>query len=212
MNNKNSNSKVVKKIGSRRKSVRVNVSFTLLFSQISEDEYENTKKTYIAHKTSDREGFIPSSLDDISYEAISRDIGRDIDPAIARMWISIERRLDFIISMLSSQGKEDIHAREAICTDICSEGVGFVFPEALEAGSLLKIRIFLPISPPMLIVCIGKILRTELKEDNSQKKGFKVAVTFIAMNEDDRDKLVSYIFKRQRELLRYNKIIKGGGQ
>jgi len=201
---------VTKKNRSKRESVRVRVSFNLLFSLLSKDEYKDIKETYIAHKTSDREGSVPSSLHDISYEISSIDVARNMDPAIATMWVSIEKRLDFIISMLSSQGKEELNALEAGCTDICSNGVGFISPGALEVGSLLKMRIFLPISPPMLIVCIGKVLRTaELKGDSSQKKGFKTAAIFIAMNEDDRDKLVGYIFKRQRELIRYNK---GEGQ
>jgi len=70
----------------------------------------------------------------------------------------------------------------------------------LSPDSLLELTIEPPINPPIKIVLLGKLSRACQSSDN-ENNDFEVSVTFTAINEDDRENLIKYIFQRQRELI-----------
>ena len=72
--------------------------------------------------------------------------------------------------------------------------------QKLKKETILELSIEPTIYPPMHVVTLGKVIRTNSTR-NKEMSGFEVSVSFTAINEDDREKLIKYIFKRQRELI-----------
>ena len=62
----------------------------------------------------------------------------------------------------------------------------------------MEIKMSLPVSPPIGIVAYGEVVRAALQADG----GCEVALQFINMDDEVRDEIIHYTFRRQRELCR----------
>ena len=82
--------------------------------------------------------------------------------------------------------------------NISGAGLRFHTDENFKLGDFVELNIVLPPYPYFIIESIGKIVR--ISRENSKTK--EVAVKFVAISEDNREMLIKYVFKRQRELLR----------
>lgn len=96
----------------------------------------------------------------------------------------------------------------AECIDISGSGVRMLVAEELKPGSLLELTIEPPINPPIQIILLGKLSRVCQSKDK-ENDGFEASITFTAVNEDDRENLIKYIFQRQRELISSRKKSEG---
>jgi len=75
-----------------------------------------------------------------------------------------------------------------------------LIPENLSNETLLELTIEPHIHPAIQIIALGKITRVSPSRDN-ERSGYEISVAFTAINEDDREALIKYIFQRQRELI-----------
>lgn len=177
-----------------RDSVRVDVSFPVIFTLINEKDYENLKNFTLSHRTGDREGDITPYFGTGELESL--------DPTLVKIWLSMNSKLDYIINFLrrnETGGKE----KEGLCKDISGKGIKMLYKGDLSAGEYIQLKIRPPTFPPFMVIAIGKILRV----DNSPAGETEAAVEFDAIHEDDREEIVSYVFKRQRELLRSKSVV-----
>ncbi|MBI4378974.1 MAG: PilZ domain-containing protein [Nitrospinae bacterium] len=180
-----------------RDYVRVAVSFPVTFSFLKENDYERIRNVIISHRTGDREGDIMPLLGMEELESL--------DIAIAKIWMSMNSKLDYIIKLLKKDKKEE-KENEGFCTDISGKGIKMIYKGDLSIGQYIQLRVHPPTFPPITIVALGKILRKE-KSDTYKEGEIEVAVEFDTIHGDDREEIVSYVFKRQRELLRAKKEI-----
>lgn len=83
--------------------------------------------------------------------------------------------------------------------DISGGGVLFVTEENVEERQILEVELYLPNRKPFF--CRAKVIRLLEK---AKKKGDKnkVAVEYYEMTEGKRDKIINYIFEKQREWIR----------
>ncbi|KJS87500.1 MAG: hypothetical protein JM58_03945 [Peptococcaceae bacterium BICA1-8] len=94
-------------------------------------------------------------------------------------------------------GNEDAFNKTFI-RDLSGGGAQFVSKRKLIKGDILKINVFLPTE---IISCTAKVRRvyTEVKNDNQR---YLIGMEFIDIPEKISDKLIKYVFQRQRELIR----------
>lgn len=185
-----------------RTHLRVDAFLIIEYNKITEENFLEKRKRYIQHMSPDREGyvFIPS-------RNISEDIESqtNLPPEIINEIQGIHRKLDFIIRLLGKSDKENIFNREPVEVNLSGSGMKFRCKEGFVSGDFLDIKLVLPISSGILIELIGQVVRCNslIEEKTDSVKGLnEVAIKFIAINEDDREFIIRYIFKRQRELLR----------
>ena len=125
----------------------------------------------------------------------------NIDPFILKALIDINLKLNLIISTMSSGGQKNILTRVPIEANLSEGGIGFITKEEVCEGDLLEVEMILPVFPIAVIKAIGKAVRvTPL-----QQGGNNIGVQYINIRDEDRDKIVHYLFKKQREWLRVNK-------
>lgn len=197
------NSSVIKlKYIPSRSNLRVDAFIIFQYNKITEEKFLEKRIKYIQHMTTDSESyaFAPSRY-------ISEDVETqtNIPPEIISELNSINRKLDFIIKHLEKSGEENIFNREPEEVNISGSGIRFKSNEDFKAGEFLDIKLVLPISSGIIIELIGQVVRCNSlseKAADSDEKLNEVAVEFAAINEDDREFIIRYVFKRQRELLR----------
>lgn len=178
-----------------RNHVRVDVSFPVAFDLVSENDYEKIKNVIVSHRTGDREGDLMPLLGVEELESL--------DITVAKIWLSMNSKLDYIIKLLKQSG-EGVEEKEGLCKDISGKGIKMIYKGNLSAGQCIHLRIHPPTFPPLSVVALGRILRAE-RTALCREGEIETAVEFDTIHEDDREEIISYVFKRQRELLRARK-------
>ena len=178
-----------------RDHVRADVSFPVSFDFVSENDYEKIKNVIVSHRTGDREGDLMPLLGVEELESL--------DVTVAKIWLAMNSKLDYIIKLLKKRGEGE-EEKEGVCKDISGKGIKMVYKGNLSAGQCIQLRIHPPTFPPFSVVAIGKILRAE-KSAACGEGEVEAAVEFDVIHEDDREEIISYVFTRQRELLRARK-------
>ncbi len=121
----------------------------------------------------------------------------DVEDKALSDWLTmLNTKLDAIINMLTFQ-REGISALPFVKVDISGAGLKFSSPEKYNHRDILELKMLLPMMPPVALYVYGEVIKVE-----SSMNGFEIAVKFIAMDEDIRDEIVKFVFKRQREILR----------
>lgn len=185
-----------------RDSLRVAVHFPLLFTTLSEKEFESIKDSFCFHRTSDREG-IPSPVQDVyTIQTMEQELENSFGHAFVHMWRLLNNKLDLIYSTISRAGLEEWKCK-ATCVELGGQGLKMTETGgALEANQYLKLRISPHTYPPFAVEVLGRIQRLEKTEGENGNNSYEAAVVFEAINRDDQEALIAYLFKRQREIIR----------
>ena len=88
--------------------------------------------------------------------------------------------------------------------NISGSGVRFMGSKGYREGTVLKLKIDLPTRPITFIPIIGEVVRIE-KVLKKKSVYYRVALHYTEISKTDREKLIKYIFSRQREILRERK-------
>lgn len=141
----------------------------------------------------------PNIRSKISGEAILAEFQAltDVEDKVLSDWLKmLNAKLDSIINMLTFQ-REGFGSLPFAQVNISGGGLGFNSREKYNQGDVLEMKMILPTMPPVALYIYGEVVKVE-----QQINGYAVAVKFIAMDEDIRDEIVKFVFRRQREILR----------
>ncbi|MGI6226653.1 MAG: flagellar brake protein, partial [Peptococcales bacterium] len=94
-----------------------------------------------------------------------------------------------------AKSEETFHT--GVIRDLSGGGAQLASKRKLVKGTILQVKFSLPED---LIVCKAKVMwvYTEVKE---QKETYLIGLKFIDINERLRERIIRYVFKRQRELI-----------
>lgn len=201
MNEKNENSV------ENRNSVRIPDSFTINYNIVTQKEYDKKASLYISRRTASRSASKKHDSDTFSFDWSHIEDEVDFDPVLVKILFYMDQKIDKVISNQekilkkfdTGDDEQDVSA-SGECIDISGSGVNLHVSEKIHEEDLLELTIEPPIKPPIQIILLAKPTRICPSKDK-ENNGFDVSVTFTAINEDDREELIKYIFQRQRELL-----------
>ena len=115
-------------------------------------------------------------------------------------------KMDRILEILEST---DTTARYASVgteyVNISGSGMRFTADQAFAIGDILALRIFLPLVSSTWRTVLGKVVSSKKR---TAKSGYSTAGHFVGLSEGDREMIIRYVFKRQRELLRVSSDMK----
>ncbi len=179
-----------------RSHLRVDCLLIVDFKKITEDDYKATRTDYIhSMKRQSDEYFLQSSqYSTREIESISSDVSPDITAELQQ----INKKLDFIIKMLMKTDKNNIFNKKPVEVNLSGSGIKIKTSEEYQEDDYLAIKLVLPLLSGVVIDVIGQVVRSVPLENNI----WELAIHFAAINEDDKDMIIRYVFKRQRELLR----------
>jgi hypothetical protein len=108
-------------------------------------------------------------------------------------------KMDRILDILEGGRTEKYAVSENENVNISGAGIRFIADQAFSIGDIIALRIFLPLATQTQIDVLGEVR----KVTGSERKGkYCIAAKFIELSEDDREMIIRYVFKRQREILR----------
>lgn len=194
-----------KKTSVKRKSARIPDSFTIKYKLVAQKDFEKKANIYKNRRTVERmENKEPdTNLLDLDWASFENEV--DCNPVLIKILSYLDKKLEVILnkqneilSNIHAQQKKEGIYKTGNCIDISGTGAKILVDKELDIKSILELSIEPPIYPPIRVVTLGKVIRISYK---SKKSVYEVSLEFIAINEYDRENLIKYIFKRQRELI-----------
>lgn len=163
------------------------------YEKISKDEFERYSR---GHKIVPGEAF----LADPWHRRDTFKMG-DLDPALYDCLIDLEQKLNLIIRHLSLQKEgETVIPREREIRISPSE-ISFDSEEEFALGDILKAKLILPLYPISFLVFLSEVARV-VRLDSGR---YEVTVKYLNLKSDEKDKIITYLFKKQRESIRSGK-------
>ncbi len=119
------------------------------------------------------------------------------DRALAECMRIINHKLDAILGLLGLQG-EGVPALRFTKVNISGNGLSFEWDHAFEKDEFLELRFVLPHAGEAIFYVYGTVVR--IREHDNGRYGVSVRYTLI--DEDIREKIVKFVFEKQREHIR----------
>jgi hypothetical protein len=163
-----------------REAVRIDVTIPLEVKKISKFQIENK----VARIVGDVPIFSYIPLKDTMDEALNT-------------WLKlINAKLDYLINLLTRE-KEGFNNLGYKKVNISEKGMRFPFTEPLEIGEFVEIKAVLDVYQPLGFYLYGRVVRCEKKD-----KEYEVAVEFINLPLEVKEKIGFFILLKERELIR----------
>jgi hypothetical protein len=125
----------------------------------------------------------------------------DLQDRLLNDWIKIlNSKLDTIINILALQ-REGFSSMPVSSVNISGGGLGFFSKDRYTLGNIIEIKTVLPMTPPVALFIYGEVVKIDQRSN-----GYMVATKYVAMDEDIRDEIVKFVFRRQREILREQRV------
>lgn len=164
-----------------RETVRIDVILPFKVKKISSEDIKNK----IARIVGDVPIFSYIPLKDTIDESLNS-------------WLKlINAKLDYLINLLTRE-KEGFNDLPLLKVNISEKGVRFPSEIPFEIGDFVEIKTVMDIYQPLGFYLYGEVLRCEKKEE----KIYEVAVKFINLPKDIREKISYFILQKERELIR----------
>ena len=200
-------SKKTKNRDERRNSVRILDSFNINYNIVTQKEYNKKASIFISRRTASRSATRSSDTEAFSFDWSHIEDEVDFDPVLVKILFYLDQKIDKIISnqdriLKNFDTDEEVQelSEAGECIDISGSGAHMLVTEELNPGTLLELTIEPPFNTSIQIILLGEISRIS-KSNDKENNGFEASITFTAINEDDRENLIKYIFQRQRELI-----------
>ncbi len=181
-----------------RENVRVEVFFPVRWRTPADPD--GLARTITNHRTCDRFSAPPTAFSDLPADLTDLAEFQETSPHIYRMWMSLERKLDHIIWLHSKISFEDPDMEDSVCLNLSVGGASLQTSRELSIGETIHLRMTPPMFPVFIVEALGKVIASE-KDPETEGK-WVAGVEFTAINTSDSEDLISFIFKRQREILR----------
>ena len=182
----------------KRTDVRASIEFDIKFKVISDDEYKKLREKQKRRSIC----FSNLSINPFSAE---EGINSMVLQSIIELLINMDNKLDSIYEILSTGKKEltDIYLR-GMGVDISGSGLRMVTEQNLPTDTLIYANFILSRFPFVYIELFGKVVRCE-PITIDKKQAYSVAITFVDISPEDREKIIECVFQKQRQTLRENR-------
>ena len=126
--------------------------------------------------------------------------------------IELHRKLDVLIETVRPESRTIVEVPKEKDVCISASGLRIHLDSPVLPGQLIVFCIVLPFIPPASIFVTGEVIRHDMSHDVTfeEESCSGTAINFLTIKEDDRETLIRYIFKRQRDMLRDRALEKGG--
>lgn len=122
------------------------------------------------------------------------------NPRLYELLFDINQKLNMLVNHMVE--KNGFNLPEALEVNISGGGLRFYCNEQFKVGDVLMLKTFLPTYAHVIkIKC--SVLQCENRVDGG---GYELNVKYLDMDEAVRDKIIRYIFSRQRKILRNKEV------
>jgi hypothetical protein len=111
----------------------------------------------------------------------------------------VSLKMDRILSTLESTRLGKYESTDDTFINISGAGMRFITAPLYAIGDLIALQFMLPLVNQPIINVMGEVVKIT---ESEQEGKCNTSVKFVDISEDDREVIIKYVFKRQRELLR----------
>ncbi|HDM79438.1 MAG TPA: PilZ domain-containing protein [Deltaproteobacteria bacterium] len=117
--------------------------------------------------------------------------------------VRLEQKIDRLCSLLFS-GEFHKYKYTGEVVNISGGGLRLVSPVNLSKGSYIDMCIFFPPAYNNPFFVIGEVRKRKaiIKENDTNRSKYLLGVKFVAIDEKDREAIIRYIFRTERQKLR----------
>jgi hypothetical protein len=138
-----------------------------------------------------------------------RNVLVEVEKEILKVLMAMDQKIDAVMKFLGDGNRAVLMSFTPRRVNLSGSGMRFSLTGPVSAGDFIEIRLFLPDACGIPVNILGAVIRAE-KTSGRGEQGADVAVNFHYIEEEDRDRLIRYIFTRQREAIRSGAERKGG--
>jgi hypothetical protein len=121
---------------------------------------------------------------------------------LAEFLMQMNDKLDRILAILEGEPTAENLIQVVKTIDISGSGVGMVVNRSLGIGQLVEVALHIPDFAMGVFRTHGKVMR-------SRKRGgdgtYEIGIKFLDVGEEERERLISFIFRQQRKNIRKKK-------
>ena len=187
----------------RREDLRINGFFPFQFRRITVEEYENKKRIWEMYEENEEMGSKEILLPLFSKNKKDVLKSGEVNPYIANILLRIDQKLDMLLNFLvKGADSKELALLEPSEVNISSSGLGFISDSLLSVGDILEVKMIFPTSYFNIIKAFVNVTRVEKEAIFNGSLKYLIGATFLHIDEDDREDIVKYVFKKQKESLR----------
>ena len=134
----------------------------------------------------------------INNDASPGHYGTSLSPEITGALETLELKLNYLITQ-QMDNDDDVEYGQRFVS-LSASGIGFLTQEKCKKGDWLKIKLKLPMFPPLKLELLGKVVSTVA--ERGKQSGTRLGISFLYRCEQEEDGIIKYLFKRQRERIR----------
>jgi hypothetical protein len=182
-----------------RDHVREAFYFKVRFQPICESEYNQRKAEWEEKLLFNQKILNLNDLDaDTNQEAPA------FDSQILGFLLEMDEKLDQVIAHLTGKEMRQDFSEEAIGVEISGGGMKIRVEKPLAVGQLIRATLLLSRIPFVRVQTLGKVIHVKQRMCN-EKPFYDAGVHFLDLDGEERDRIISCVFQRQREGLRKRK-------
>jgi c-di-GMP-binding flagellar brake protein YcgR len=191
----------------RREFFRIKDRLEVEYREVDREEYLELERE-IRYRPSQTYGL--TSLPTHTENGRKREDDKDMVVSYLKL---IDQKVSAILDMLAKDDPDGSRTRPFTArygeVDISGAGLSFILDTPLTIGTLLHVRMMLPIFPYPAVQALCEAVRhgeVSIEESPCCMNALK----FLVINDLDRDLLISYVFDREREQIRLQKTLDNG--
>jgi hypothetical protein len=175
----------------RRSLVRGNFSFNVKFKTMTKDEYEYLKKT--------NEAIFPAFKQEPGVDFKEKEInaGHLASASLINHLVQIDEKLDLILDLLSNDKNIKGFYSQGVGLNISGSGMNMMISRPVEYGQVIHTKFYLSKFPLVYMDVFGEVVHvTQVNKDG--RTHYNLGLKFLDLSINDRERIVSSVFQRQR--------------
>ena len=174
---------------SRRNHARVDDILKITYSPVQQEHYRQyIKNPHIIFEKAFGEMYKLPEIENVNLETLYELLYR------------LNCKVDHILEILDSRNVKKISPATFENINISASGMRLTSDEYFPIGSIIAIRLILPLTMETPLNILGEVMVSDEEVDVDKK--YVISVKFINLTRSDEEIITKYVFKRQRELLR----------
>lgn len=185
----------------RRSFVREELRFKVKYKVLTKKEYGDLQRfdhvAFPADMTADPEKF----------SAWNNGAPSAADASLINYLLQMDEKLDQILRLLTENQKEKAATSpfaEGIGQNISGSGMKLTVDSPVASGAIIHAKFFLCKYPMIFMEVFGQVIRV-LPVEKDRRTFYQLGVEFIELNEHDRERIINYVFQKQRAMIRKKK-------
>ncbi|MEE9610717.1 MAG: PilZ domain-containing protein [Desulfatiglandales bacterium] len=189
---------------SQRKNVRVDSSLPFTIEKISPHDLPDLLQNGVSKWSIASDSIADRLL--MEGQSESAHVYKEIEatsPGLYRVLADLNAKLDLLLCLVANDEYKALLLNPPRRINVSGSGLAFYDDQMYKEGDYILAKIVLPLSPLAFIELLGEVVSCSVSDQPPEgQQMYRVAVNFLSISEDSREKVIRYVFQEQRKTLR----------